>query len=196
MEIAAWWPLEGAFAVRDALLLAYADPRRGYHDTRHLGEVLARLDELAAGGARFSATTVRLAAWFHDGVHDGRPDDEERSAAWAERALADHLGHEQVEAVARLVRMTEHHRPEVEDPDGCALSDADLAILAAGPERYAEYLADVRAEYAAFSAEQFRAGRRAVLEALAAKPSLFHTAYARERWEPEARANLARELAG
>ena len=38
-------------------------------------------------------------------------------------------------------------------------------------------------------------GRAAVLGALADKPHLFHTAYAREHWEAPARANLERELA-
>ena len=41
----------------------------------------------------------------------------------------------------------------------------------------------------------FDAGRAAVLGALAGKPHLFHTAYAREHWEAPARANLERELA-
>jgi predicted metal-dependent HD superfamily phosphohydrolase len=34
-----------------------------------------------------------------------------------------------------------------------------------------------------------------VLGDLLAKPSLFHTAYAREHWEPLARANVEAELA-
>ena len=34
-----------AEVVRDALLAAYGDGARGYHDLRHLTEVLDRLDE-------------------------------------------------------------------------------------------------------------------------------------------------------
>jgi predicted metal-dependent HD superfamily phosphohydrolase len=34
-----------------------------------------------------------------------------------------------------------------------------------------------------------------VLKGLAAKPHLFHTVYAREKWEDAARANLEREIA-
>jgi predicted metal-dependent HD superfamily phosphohydrolase len=34
-----------------------------------------------------------------------------------------------------------------------------------------------------------------VLRTLSAKPRLFHTAYARDRWEAAARANVERELA-
>ena len=53
MNLVDRWPLAGAEDVRDALLAAYADPRRGYHDTQHLREVLDRLDELEAAGERF-----------------------------------------------------------------------------------------------------------------------------------------------
>jgi predicted metal-dependent HD superfamily phosphohydrolase len=40
------WPLAEQDDLRDALVAAYADPSRGYHDTLHLTEVLDRLDEL------------------------------------------------------------------------------------------------------------------------------------------------------
>ena len=63
------------------------DETRGYHDLRHLAEVCARLEELAAGGAAYDRDAVLLAAWFHDAVYDGERDAEERSAAWAEDAL-------------------------------------------------------------------------------------------------------------
>lgn len=188
------WPLPDAPALRDDLLAAYADPARGYHDTRHLAEVLDRLDELAAAGAPYDAAPVRLAAWFHDAVYDGERDAEERSATWAEDALPGLVAPGVVAEVARLVRLTETHRPLDDDPEGCALSDADLAILAAPAERYASYTAAVRREYAHLDDDVFRAGRTQVLEALAEKRPLFHTAYAREHWEEPARANLEREL--
>ena len=65
------WPLTTGDDVRDELLRAYGDPARGYHDTRHLTEVLTRLDELADPGTTFDRTPVLLAAWFHDAVYDG-----------------------------------------------------------------------------------------------------------------------------
>ena len=183
------WPLPDHHALRDELLAAWDRP--GYHDLRHLEEVLDRLDVLAAAGVAFDPTTVGLAAWFHDAVYDGAVDDEERSARWAERALPAAYAVE----VARLVRMTAHHRPADDDPAGCALSDADLGILATSPERYAEYVAGVRADFAHVADADFRAGRLAVLQDLASKPSLFHSARARELWEARARANLDREIA-
>jgi predicted metal-dependent HD superfamily phosphohydrolase len=189
------WPLPDGHKLRDALLAAYADPARGYHDLRHLTEVLTRLHELAEHGARFDRVPVLLAAWFHDAVYDGERDAEERSAAWAEEALPALVDAATVAETARLVRLTETHRPDDDDANGCALSDADLGILAAPPERYAEYVTAVRAEYAHLPDDVFAAGRRGVLSDLLAKPELFHTGYGREAWEDAARANAEAELA-
>jgi predicted metal-dependent HD superfamily phosphohydrolase len=190
-DLAERWPLTGLADFRDALLAAYGDPSRGYHDTQHLTEVLDRLSELSGAGVPFEPVVVGLAAWFHDAVYDGERDAEERSAGWAEEALA---GTAYAEEVARLVRLTETHEPEPDDDLGRALCDADLAILAAAPERYASYVAGVRREYAHLSDADFSAGRAAVLHYLSGRDELFHTSYARAHWEPAARANLDREL--
>ncbi len=195
MDLADHWPLPDAADLRDLVVAAYADPARGYHDTEHLASVLARLDELAAAGVGFDRLPVLLAAWFHDAVYDGERDAEERSAAWAEDALPAHLDPAVVAEVARLVRLTETHDPAAGDRNGCALSDADLAILASPREQYDAYAAAVRVEYAHLDEETFRQGRAAVLAQLAAKPRLFRTDYASVRWEDPARANLERELA-
>jgi predicted metal-dependent HD superfamily phosphohydrolase len=186
------WPLPDHHGTRDALVTAYASPSRGYHDSLHLAEVLDRLDELETAGMRFDPTATRLAAWFHDGVYDGEAGAEERSATWAERALA---GTPYADEVARLVRLTENHSPAEDDVAGQALCDADLAILASEQLRYDEYVAGVRRDFAHVSDADFAAGRSAVLRDLAGRDRLFHTPYARRHWEAAARVNLARELA-
>jgi predicted metal-dependent HD superfamily phosphohydrolase len=192
-DLAERWPLAERADIRDALLAAYDDSSRGYHDSLHLTEVLGRLDELARAGVAFDATVAELAAWFHDSVYDGERDAEERSAAWAEEAG---LEQEDLNEVARLVRVTATHKPGARDPEGELLCDADLAILASPLERYDAYVAGVRRDYAHLSDADFTTGRAAVLHDLAGREQLFHTAYARETWEPAARLNLERELAG
>lgn len=184
------WPLPELPELREQLLAAWTSPDRGYHDLTHLVEVLDHLD-LLAGEAPEDLEVLRLAAWFHDAVYEGLRDDEERSARWALEALAD-LG--VGEEVARLVRLTATHQPEPGDRLGALLCDADLAILASGAERYADYVAGVRREYAHLDDATFAAGRTAVLESLA-DGELFHTEAGRARWEAAARANLTAELA-
>jgi predicted metal-dependent HD superfamily phosphohydrolase len=139
---------------------------------------------------------VRLAAWFHDAVYDpARADNEERSARLAERMLADtDLAAATVREVARLVRLTETHDPAPEDRGGEVLCDADLAVLAGAPAVYAAYAAAVREEYAFVPDDAFARGRADVLRGLLARPAIFRTASARDRFEAPARHNIETEL--
>lgn len=192
----------------DRLLAAWAEPQRKYHTTAHLADVLARIDVLAphaphaphaADGADIPDTAaVELAAWFHDAVYrPDRSENEERSAALAERALPE-LGIDAATTaeVARLVRLTVTHDPAPGDTNGEVLCDADLAVLAGTPTEYAAYAAAVRAEYGFVPDGAFRDGRAAVLRQLLALPRLFRTPYGAAHWEAPARANLAEELEG
>lgn len=179
----------------DKLLERWAEPQRRYHTTAHLAAVLDHLDALADHAE--DPELVRLAAWFHDAVYrPDRSENEERSAALAERALTEAgLADSQVEEVARLVRLTVTHDPADGDTNGEALCDADLAILAAPPQDYAAYTRAVREEYGFVPDEAFRAGRAAVLRQLLDLPRLFRTPHGRAAWEAPARENLTTELA-
>ena len=176
------------------LLARWAEPQRRYHTVDHLIGVLARVTELTAYAQ--DPDTVALAAWFHDAVYrPDRSENEERSAALAERALPEAgLAAERVAEVARLVRLTVSHDPAAGDRNGEVLCDADLAVLAGDPAAYAAYAAAVREEFAFVPDEAFRDGRSDVLRRLLALPRLFHTPYGVEHWEDIARRNMATEL--
>ncbi|SDJ92977.1 Predicted metal-dependent phosphohydrolase, HD superfamily [Nonomuraea maritima] len=176
------------------LIARWSEPHRRYHTLDHLAAVLTALDGIA-GEAR-DETAVRLAAWFHDAVYDGRPGwDEERSAQLAQARLPRcGVPAERVAEVARLVRLTAaHDRVEPDDRDGAVLCDADLSVL--GTSGYAAYAAAVRKEYAHVPDDLFAEGRAQVLRRLLATPRLFRTARARALWEDRARANMTAELA-
>ncbi|MGV9311736.1 HD domain-containing protein [Streptomyces sp. NPDC003691] len=177
------------------LLARWSEPQRRYHTTGHLIAVLDRVDLLADEAA--DPDLVRLAAWFHDAVYrPDRSENEERSAALAERALPEAgLGAAATAEVARLVRLTVTHAPGPGDSNGAVLCDADLAVLASPPEGYRAYARAVREEYAFVPDDAFRAGRAAVLRQLLELPGLFHTPYGAREWEAAARANMAAELA-
>jgi predicted metal-dependent HD superfamily phosphohydrolase len=190
-------PRQRADDVVATLVDAYAEEHRGYHDQRHLAEVLDHVDLLAADASH--PDLVRLAAWFHDAVYAAstRPGaDEEASAGLAESELGGlGLRPGEVREVARLVRLTVSHDPAEGDADGAVLCDADLAVLARDDAGYAQYVAGVRHEYAHVPDGDFRAGRAAVLRALVAQPRLFRTPTGRARWEAAARRNVSAELA-
>ncbi len=176
-----------------ALLASWGEPHRRYHTIAHLRYVLLRVDELAAHAV--DADVVRLAAWYHDAIYQGRPDDEENSARRAEIDLSSlGLAPELVGEVTRLVRLTATHDPVPGDRNGETLSDADLAPLASPPDRYAANTALVRTEYVDVPDDVLRVGRSRVLRALLDSPTVYRTPYAHERWEAQARANLIAEL--
>lgn len=176
-----------------AVIASWAEPSRRYHDLDHLRDVLRSVDQLAAHAA--DPTAVRLAAWYHDVVYRGRSDDELSSAARAERELVNlEVEHGLVTEVARLVRLTATHDPDPADRNGETLCDADLRILASPADRYARYVAAVRAEYAHVPDARFREGRAALLSSLLAGPALFRTPHGHAEWEAPARANLTAEL--
>lgn len=176
------------------LVRRYGSPSRRYHDVHHLATVLDAVDVLSDEAA--DPRLVRLAAWYHDAVYDvDRADNEERSAALAERSLSTAgLRPADVAEVSRLVRLTANHAPRRGDANGAVLCDADLVVLAGSEDEYAAYLAAVRAEYGRFSDEEFRLGRTAVVEELLRLPVLYNTAHGAADWEAAARANLRAEL--
>jgi predicted metal-dependent HD superfamily phosphohydrolase len=185
--------LPGYRNVAQDLLTRYGEPQRHYHDRRHLEFVLDRIDEFAT--AKHDGFTVRMAAWFHDAVYavpPGQISNEEASARLAIRTLGrSGLEQEEIGEIARLVRLTETHRPIGSDPDGELLCDADLAILAADPEDYQRYVADVRQEYARLDDDTFSRGRLDVLMRFGGR-GIFRTTAGR-RLEAAAQRNLLAE---
>ena len=175
------------------LITRYCEPHRRYHTTKHLLDVLTMIDQLADDHDLF---LVQLAAWYHDAVYAipaGQVSNEEASARLALRELSlVGLEQEDLNQIARLVRLTETHLPGPRDPEGELLCDADLSILASDPAQYAAYAAAVRAEYAQVPEEQFLAGRLAVLSELVDR-EIFRTSKGRPLSDA-ARANLAAEI--
>ena len=205
-----WWTLDIAelapHAHSDAVSAIGADlarrldePHRHYHTARHLIEVFWALEDLERGGAIDSteAALGRVAGWFHDAVYDpaaGPGENERASADLAGRDLhALGLDGQDVATVRDLVLATQAHDVRG-DALAAAFSDADLWILSAPPDRYAEYTAQVRQEYAAVPDDAFRAGRAEILRPFLERESIYATKFARAAWEAVARDNLTREL--
>ena len=178
----------------DNLLSRWREPQRRYHTVDHLAAVLYRIDELAEHADDLS--TVQLAAWFHDAVYrPDRSENEERSAALAERALPElGIGAARTAEVARLVRLTVTHDPAPDDPDGEVLCDADLAVLAGSPDDVRRLRR--RGPRRVRLRPRRRLPRRPLRRApqLLSLPRLFRTPRGYDRWEHPARRNLATEL--
>ena len=125
-------------------------------------------------------------------VYDAtRSDNEELSARLAEAHLRVDLRHE----VGRLIRLTMTHKVEPQDRLGAILIAIDLSILGAEPARYDAYAAAIRKEFAHVGDSDYRAGRSRVLSQFAARPFIFPDAGFAEKYDRQARENLAREIA-
>jgi predicted metal-dependent HD superfamily phosphohydrolase len=180
--------------LRDALVAAWMQPERRYHTLRHLVDCIAELEALLPLAEH--PAEVEVALWFHDAVHEARGRDNElRSAAWALRALGEAgVGAGACARIHALVMAT-RHAAEPEGMDERLIVDVDLAILGASTERFDEYEAEVRQEYAWVPRPVFRAGRREILQGFLARPAIFSLPPMHATREIAARANLQRAIA-
>lgn len=173
-----------------ALLDAYSEAQRHYHTLQHLDECLAHFDALRQLAEH--PAEIELALWFHDAVYDVHArDNEARSADWAASALlAAGLALDTCRRVHGLVIATCHDALPT-SLDAQLLTDVDLAILGAGPERFAEYETQIRAEYGHVPQALFVEKRRQILQGFLDRERIFHTQPCQARFEAAARRNLA-----
>ena len=165
-----WQGLEASgdgLALRDVLLDRYGEPGRHYHARQHLDECLQHFDRTIAFAA--SPAEVEAALWFHDAIYDPtRHDNETLSARWAAEASdSAAVAAPRIQHVVALILATRHGddsaNMETSGADAALLVDIDLSILGATPERFAQYEAQIRREYAFVPDEIYAVRRRAVL---------------------------------
>lgn len=177
----------------EQLLACYREPHRHYHTLQHLGECLAAFGEARALAAR--PDEIELALWFHDAIYEvKRADNEARSADWAREALVEAGVDSGAAARVHALIMATRHDAVPQDADARLLVDVDLAILGAAPDRFAEYEAQIRSEYAFVPAWLFRHKRREILRGFQDRPRLYSTPHFHDRLEHRARENLRHAL--
>lgn len=175
------------------LIARYSEPYRAYHDLYHITECLSVIE--MANHLLERPHEAILAVWFHDAVYDPRRSDNEvRSAQLAEAALiAAGATGETSRRIGDLILLTTHDRDNLSG-DGAILCDADLAILGASPQRFAQYEADIRREYGWVPEVVYRRERGRVLRRFLSRPFIYHTSFFQERLEQAARLNLTRAM--
>ena len=188
-------------SVGEDLIDRWSAPERHFHNLRHLADVLHRVDELSQ--ETHEPDLVRLAAWYHGAVFDATRKVAQASQGGEQTTVSANLARTQltglglpeaaVERTARLVDSIDRHKPLPDDVDSAVLNDADLAMLAAEPQRYKEYVANVRAEYSHIPLPDYLDARIRVLTKLLARPSLYFSPMG-AAWEEAARQNLDGEL--
>lgn len=175
------------------LLKAYRQPHRAYHTVAHIEACLHQLDVAQTQAER--PDEIEVALWFHDAVYVPQASDNEaKSALWVAQVL--HQSGVSATVIDRITTMslaTTHDRPP-ETHDCALLLDIDLSILGQPPESFAMYEQCIRREYDWIPAEDYRAGRVAVLERFLARSTIYYTPFFRARLEAQARWNLERSI--
>ena len=187
-------PPNGLF---EALLERYSEAHRAYHTWEH---VRACLD--VVGPELHTASRpheVVLALFFHDAIYEPtRPDNEQRSADWAQQALSDAGATDAGDRVAALVLATAHggaHPAAAAGPDADLVVDSDLSILGESAPVYDTFEQAIRMEFSAVEPAAFRAGRGQVLRGFLDRDAIYRLPAFVARYEQAARVNLARALA-
>jgi predicted metal-dependent HD superfamily phosphohydrolase len=161
----------------------YSEPHRHYHTLTHIEHLLDLLPH--------ADETVLGAIWFHDVIYDGASN-EERSAALARQALTELAFEENAIArVEELILATRSHAPSAAAQE---FLDADLAILGSPPERYRQYVEQVRREYSFVPDAAFREARNRILRSFLERPRIYATDAFYSRFEAQARDNIQREI--
>ena len=180
-------------ALLHTLLERYAEPHRKYHTQQHLEACLKHFD--AVRHVATHPAEIELALWFHDAVYEIRgAHNEAQSADWARDVLWTAGASSEVAARVHALVIATCHNAQPQTADQEILLDVDLAILGAPAPIFDAYETQVRAEYMAVPDDQFRKGRRNILEGFLARRQVFHTPYFNELCEVQARANLKRSI--
>jgi predicted metal-dependent HD superfamily phosphohydrolase len=184
--------------LKTELSALYRLPGRHYHGLAHIEALLALADE--CHGELADPQAVEAAIWFHDAIYDSRrSDNEARSASLAADKLSSRASPEQMSRIVAMIEATATHTlPELGEAatkDAAFFLDMDLSILGAPKTAFDSYEAAVRREYAWVDDKAWRSGRAAVLRKFLARPQIFHTQAYRQRFEAQARKNIARSIA-
>lgn len=163
-----------------------------YHSWRHILHGLSLLFDYRTDIPEFDAALI---AWLnHDRIYDARKsDNEERSAELARQMCLD-FGREDLADLAVELVLDTRHEANPRTETGKWIVGIDLAILGECPERYDEYEANIRREYAHVPDAMYRLGRRQVLGRFAEMDRIYDVLELRERFEQRAKSNLKRAL--
>lgn len=177
------------------LLEIWSAPERTFHNTRHLTDMLTRVDTLASETQ--NPCLVRLATWGHglvfdvsaQAVHARNGGEDERASALLAGEFFANIGipEKNVERISSLIahlhkrhdipgavkRADETARFDSIDVDRLALYDAHFGTLATAPQHYKTYVCQVRQEYAHVSDRDWLIARRSIVEHLLARKRIF-----------------------
>jgi len=170
------------------LTKAYSEPHRAYHVLSHPVGMIELGNKIFEG--KLTDEQI-LAIWYHDYVYvaGSKTNELESSGKFFE-----HYGHSTtiaLDLVQRIILDTKEHIPTVHESR--AVIDLDLIGLSDNPRNYRINAVNVRAEYSAFSDEEWKVGRIKFLKKMIGREQIYYTDLIKS-FEPQARFNMEYEL--
>lgn len=176
------------------LVSRYTEPHHAYHTLEHIEHCLVELEQV-----RFlinDCNAVELAIWYHDVIYDIRAkNNEEKSAEFAIKVIKKiHLSDVFGKKVAELILATKHIEIP-EDYDAKLITDIDLSSLGSNWQKFEKNSRNIRREYEWVPEDEFLIKRSTILKSFIQRPSIYSTQFFRNKYEAQARRNIARSLA-
>lgn len=173
--------------------IQYSGKGRYYHDLFHLENMFIELESVKKLIDNFS--TVSFSVFYHDVIYDASSkSNEEKSASYAaERLHKMGLPQTIILKTENQILATKSHQKS-DDADTNYLLDADLSILGKDSAIYFDYTRKIRKEYALYPDLLYKPGRKKVLKHFLELESIFKTEHFRDKYEQQARENIAAEI--
>ncbi len=180
----------------ESVLSRYREPHRHHHDVRHLRWAVRHVETLARRQPVSDLDAIIAAAFFHDAIYDTTAADNEAASGRLATSALRELGWDptRIAQIDAMILATAHHDPAGATVDDAVLFAADLAVLAAEPAGYSDYVRNVRREYHHVSDARWVTGRSAVLRSFLDRDAIFAPLLELGEWEQRARGNMTAEL--
>lgn len=172
---------------------AYTYKKRYYHNLTHLQNMIEELAYFKENALKWDILLFSI--FYHDIVYNTlQQDNEYKSAVLASERMKELcMPSEVIEQCSSQIIASKTHQKS-KDKDTNLFLDADLAILGQNWEVYKIYTEQIRKEYSFYPSLLYKSGRKKVLKHFLEMDSIYKTSQFVEKYEQQAKENLAREL--
>ena len=177
----------------DDVIALYSAPDRFYHNLSHLEDCFQTFK--LAEPIAIHPNEVALAIWFHDAIYDSQGhENEQKSAIWAASVIRQAgVENSVAERVSQLILAT-CHTGAVTDIDTQIMVDVDLSILGSHEEKFWQYEANIRREYAWVPESLFKQKRSQILQCFLERKYIYHLEIYRDKFEAIAHQNIKQAI--
>lgn len=190
---------EASSELWDEISEHYTQAHRAYHNLQHINDLFQLMEQVKT--SLFDLPALYLAIWYHDIIYNPLAKDNEEKSADLALSRLKHFSFpvDFLQKVHKLIVSTKSHQSldwknAADQSDNAYLLDMDLSILGRPWQDYLKYTQQVRREYKVVPGFLYRRGRKKVLKHFLDQEQLFKTDYFSERFELQAKSNLASEL--